>query len=198
MGSFMIWMSTCGRKKIKAEHPDYKVTEVASLGGKIWHQMSNEDKFVWKKKAALARSDYSSQLQLYVAKNPRLKASGAIYKRGRARPLPKVSIRRNSMSEPAIAGHSSTVIESAYCHSKEETFSSQFQVSLENNPQMKASLTFYKRERTRPQPKVSRTRYSMSEPAIAGRSSTVIENDHFHFKEETCSSSGYCSFECKF
>lgn len=122
MCSFMIWMNICGRKKIKAEHPDYKVTEVASLGGKIWRQMSNEEKFLWKKKAAIARIDYNRQLQVYIAMNPRLKTRGAVYKRGRARPVPKVS-RRTTMSEPPVGG-CSTVIECAFCHSKLGTCSS--------------------------------------------------------------------------
>ncbi|KAH8332353.1 hypothetical protein KR074_001754, partial [Drosophila pseudoananassae] len=103
MGSFLIWMSSCGRKMIKAEHPHYKATEIASRGGEIWRQMSNEEKFLWKKKAAKARSNYMRRMKLHQFSNPNVKTSGTDKKRGTDRPMPKFSKKRTCVSEPAIA-----------------------------------------------------------------------------------------------
>ncbi|KAH8276783.1 hypothetical protein KR026_000658, partial [Drosophila bipectinata] len=103
MGSFLIWMSTCGRLKIKKNHPNYKATEVASLGGKIWRQMSDEKKSLWKKKAAKARSEYNRRLKEYQNNIANVNTNDTDEKRVTDQPMPNFSKKRTCVSEPAIA-----------------------------------------------------------------------------------------------
>ena len=49
--SYMLWINSEGRAKVKEDNPELKATEVTSECGKIWKAMSDKKKNTWNKKA---------------------------------------------------------------------------------------------------------------------------------------------------
>jgi high mobility group protein B2 len=58
----MLWLNEA-RGKIKAENPDFKVTDIAKKGGELWRGL--KDKSEWEAKAAVAKQNYIRALQEY-------------------------------------------------------------------------------------------------------------------------------------
>lgn len=64
MSAYMLWLNSA-REQIKADHPGLKVTELGKKGGEIWRAM--KDKSVWEEKAAMAKEQYTKDMETYNA-----------------------------------------------------------------------------------------------------------------------------------
>ncbi|XP_033165333.1 FACT complex subunit SSRP1-like [Drosophila mauritiana] len=63
MSAFLMWMSSNGRKHIKAKHPEISVQDVSVKGGEMWRAMVDEDKVVWQEAARTAMDEYKEKLE---------------------------------------------------------------------------------------------------------------------------------------
>lgn len=62
LSSYMIFLSG-QRERIKREHPEMKITEIAKLGGQMWRAL--EDKSKWHQEAAEAKDRYNILMREY-------------------------------------------------------------------------------------------------------------------------------------
>jgi hypothetical protein len=56
--AYMLWMNKTGRELAKSQYPDLKVTQIASLCGRYWREMEDEEKVCHPSPARPARSPF--------------------------------------------------------------------------------------------------------------------------------------------